>query len=287
MAKPRSIQISTLNIAMHKPHSPQLYMALFREAKNLNALITLDTLHAAMLGSMDGPDEYQKGAVLTGEIYRCVRLDPSQPWFNVQTSEAASDDDMGSVSLPKHLLPHLQQIAFVFRPDTHELWFVSQDRKNRLGAQAAAKFFQLLFDRLYQVGKCTQVEVTALPDMETLETMLSLHKLERMTIDLKRPNADDGASEEARLLKKLEDQGIRLHATLLVAGAGESIRPDAETRTLAEVASRNGSVSVVGKDAAGLRVVESTISKPMLITRLVNAAIETSMDVLKRAALER
>lgn len=287
MAKPRSIQISALNIAMHRPHSPQLYMTLLREAKNLNALITLDTLHAAMLGSLDGPDEYQKGVVLTGEVYRCVRLDPSQPWFNLQTAEAASDADMGSVSLPKHLLPHLQHIDFVFRPDTHELWFVSQDRKDRLGAQAAVKFFQMLFDRVYQAGKCTQVEVTALPDVESLDTMLSLHKLERMTIDLKRPNADDGASEEARLLKRLENQGIRRQETELVAGAGESIKPDAETRALAAVAARNGSVSVVGKDAAGQRVRESTVAKPMLLTRLVNAAIETAMDVLKRTALER
>lgn len=287
MAKGRSIRISALNVAMHKPHSPQLYMNLFKDAKRLNAVIELGALHGTMLGSLDGPTEYSKGVVLTGEIYRFVKLDADEPWFNLQTSEEASDDDMGAVSIPKHLLPHLQHIDFVFRPDNHELWFVSQDRKDRLGAQAAATFFQRLFDLVYQKGKCTQVEVTALPDMESLETMLSLHKLERMTIDLKRPNADDAASEEARWLKKLDDQGIRRQQTQLVAAAGESIKPDAETKALAKVAANNGSVSVVGKDAGGLRVVESTVARPLSLTRLVNSLVETAMDVLKRTALEK
>lgn len=286
MAKGRSIRISALNVAMHKPHSPQLYIALFKQAKRLNALITLGALHGAMLGSLDGSDEeYKKGTFLTGQIYRFVKLDASEPWFNLQTSEAASDDDMGSVRIPTHLLPHLQRIDYAFRPDTHELWFISQDRQDRLGAQAAATFFQRLFDLVYKQGNCTQVEVTALPDNDTLENMLSLYKLERMTIDLKRPNADDGASEEARLLKRLEDQGVRRQETSMVASAGESIKPDKETRAMAEVAARNGSVSVVGKDADGLRVDESTVSRPMVLTRLLNSAIETAMDVLKRTAL--
>jgi hypothetical protein len=270
---------------MHKPHSPQLYVALLKNAKRLNALIDLGELHGAMLGSLDGPSEYAKGMVLTGEIYRFVKLDASEPWFNLQTSKQASDDDMGAIRIPRHLLPHLQRIDYLFRPDIHELWFVSEDRKDRLGAQAAVTFFQRLFDLVYQGGKCTQVEVTALPDVSSLEVMLSLHKLERMIIDLKRPNADDAASDEARLLKKLENQGIRHQQMQLVAAAGESIKPDQETQTLAAVAARNGSVSVVGKDAGGLRVEESTVAKPMILTRLVNSAMETASDVLRRTAL--
>ena len=285
MKTTRSIKVSALNIAMHRPHSPQLYIDLFRNAKRLKALVKLGGLHGAMFGSLNGPRDYTRGALLTGEIYRFVNLDSSEPWFNMQTNEAASEDDMGAVQIPKHLLPHLQFIEFAFRPDTHELWFISQDRSDRMGPQAAAKFFQQLFDKLFLEGKCSQVEVTALPDVETLEVLFALHKLERITIDLKRPNADDGASEEARWLKRLEDQNIRRQETSLVASPGETIKPDRETRSLAEVASRNGSVSVVGKDAEGLRVVESTVAKPLVLSRLVNSEIETSLDVLTRVAV--
>lgn len=280
----RSIRISALNVAMHKPHSPQLYMNLFRDAQRLGTLIKLGELHGAILGTLDGPEEYIRGAVLTGEIYRFVQLDPSEPWFNLRTSDAASDDDMVSVSIPEHLLPHLQRISYVFRPDNHQLWFISQDRKDRLGPQTAVAFFQRLFDVVHTEGKCSQVEVTALPDIESLEKLLSLHKLERITIDLKRPNADDGDAEEARWLERLEKQGVKRQETVLVANAGESIKPDAETRSLAEVAARNGSVKVVGKDSGGLRVVESTVAKPMVLTRFVNSSIETGMDVLKRTS---
>jgi len=284
MAKGRSIKIAALNIAMHKPHSPQRYMSLFRDARRLNLLVTLGNLHGAMLGSLNGPREYSKDAMMSGEIYRFVKLDANEPWFNLQTSEEASDDDMSGVKIPPHLLPHLQRIEFVFLPDKHELWFVSQDRKDRLGTHAAVTFFQTLFDRVVQEGSYGPVEVTALPDMDTLETMLSLHTLERITMDLKRPNADDTAHEEVRWLKRLEKQNIQRQKLELVAVKGETIEPDDETRTLAAIAARNGNVSVIGKDAAGTRVEESTVARPMVITRHVDSELETSFDVLARTA---
>ena len=280
----RSIRISALNIAMHKPHSPELYMSLIRDAQKLNTLIPLGALHAAMLGPISGPDQYEKGAILTGEIYRCVKLDASEPWFNLETSEEASDGEMVDVQIPEHLLPHLQRISFIFRPDNHQLWFISHDRSDNLGPKTAATFLQRLFDRACANGRHPQVEVTVLPDMATLEEMFSLTKLEKMTIDLKRPNADDNANDEIRWLKKLEDQGVQRQETKLIAAKGESIKPDEDTRALAMVAAHNGSVSVVGKDADGFRIEESTLDRPMVLTRKVNPKIETSMDVLIRTA---
>lgn len=188
MRTERTIKISALNIAMHTPHSPQLYVNLFRDAKRLKVLVELGSLHAAILGSLNGPREYSKGDILTGEVFRFVRIDSDLPWFNTQTSDKASDDDLSAVSIPDHLLPNLQRIEFAFRPDKHQLWFVSHDRKDNMGPQALETFFQALFDKVYLAGKSTEVEVTALPDVESLEQMLKLAKLDRLTIHLKRPN---------------------------------------------------------------------------------------------------
>lgn len=284
MQTTRTIKISALNIAMHNPHSPQKYVSLFKDAKKLNYLVRLGSLHGAMLGSLYGGRG--EGAVreLSGEIYRFVKLDPSEPWFNVETREAATEDEVERIRIPSHLLPHLQRIEFIFRPDVHELWFVSQDRKDRLGPQAAAKFFQSLFDRTVQIGNYPEVEVTALPDADTLDEMLSLPTLEKITIELKRPNADDAAGEEAKWLRKLERQKAQKQITQLIAIPGDSIAPDNETRSLASVASRNGNVTVIGRDAAGMRVEESTREKPLVIPEHVNSEVETSMDVLRQKA---
>lgn len=284
MSTTRTIQISALNIAMHQPHSPKQYISLFKDAKKLRELVRLDSLHWAMLGLLYGPKAGAKNAELTGEIYRFVKLDPHEPWFNTETREAATDDEVGGIKIPAHLLPHLQRVEFVFKPDVHELWFISQDRKDRLGPQTAVKFFQRLFESLVQSGKYPPIEVTAIPDRDTLDEMFSLSKLEKIVIELKRPNADDAAGEEAKWLKKLAKQNARKITTELVAVAGESILPDQETRALAAVAARNGNVSVIGRDANGKKVDESTKSRPLMIPQQVDSDIETSMDVLLRAA---
>jgi Domain of unknown function (DUF4747) len=284
MITTRTIKISALNIAMHKPHSAQRYIELFKDAKKLNYLVRLGSLHGVILGSLYGSKDGNTSSEITGEIYRFVKLDPSEPWFNVETSNVASEDEVGRINIPSYLLPHLQRIEFVFKPVEHELWFVSQDRKDRLGPQAAAKFFQSLFDRVVVTGKYSDVEVTALPDVETLDQMMSLPSLERITIELKRPNADDANADEARWLKRLERQNVRRQTTELVAVKGDSIIPDDETRSLAVVAARNGNVSVVGRDGEGMRVEESTQARPLVIASHVDSEIETSMDVLLRVA---
>jgi Domain of unknown function (DUF4747) len=287
MITTRTIKISALNIAMHQPHSPMKYVELFKDAKKLNYLVRLGSLHGAILGSVYSPKDGNPSSELTGEIYRFVKLDANEPWFNVETSDVASDDEVERINIPSHLLPHLQRIEFIFKPAVHELWFISQDRNDRMGPHAAAKFFQDLFDALVAAGRYPEIEVTALPDAETLDQMLSMSNLEKITIELKRPNADDAGSDEAKWLKRLEKQGIRKQTTELVAAKGSFISPDKETQTLAAVASRNGRVSIARRDTAGLRVEDSTDKRPLVMPVLVDSEIETSMDVLRRTALSQ
>lgn len=282
MRTARTIKIAALNIAMHAPHSPQLYMDLFRDAKRMKSLVELGSLHAAILGSLTGPKDYVKDVVLTGEVFRFVRLDANQPWFNTQTSDTASNDDLSEVNIPPHLLPHLQRIEFVFKPSIHQLWFVSQDRQVRMGAKAMETFFQLIFDKVFQAKKASEVEVTALPDVETLDRMLRIPKMDKLTIHLKRPNPDDFHNIEKKVLEKLDSQNLHKQEIVLFAKAGETIKPDEDTLAQARVAASNGHVSVVGRDASGMKVEESTDKRPFQMLARVNSAVETCMDVLVR-----
>ncbi len=286
MSKLRTIEIGALNIAMHKPHSPERYVSLFKDAKRLKRLIKLGSLHGAMLGSLSIPKELTRNEVVTGEIYRFVSIDGSLPWFNLETSDAATEDDLENVSIPSNLLPNLQRIEFVFLPYEHQLWLVTQDRKDRMGITTAAKFFQLLFDVLVIEHKYPPIEVTPLPEEDSLEEMLSLKHLEKIVIELKRPNADDGGDLEKKLQKKMEKMNIRKMQTTYTTDTGATISPDEETKEFAKIASKNGNVSIVGRNAEGLPVRESTQAKPMIKSQHVNQEIENSMDVLKRVAKE-
>ncbi|MDW5418882.1 DUF4747 family protein [Iodobacter sp. CM08] len=284
MSRLRSIKIAALNIAMHNPHSQSRYISLFQDASSIQHFVRLGTLHAAMLGPLVYENKDDPTLGFTGEIYRFVAIDPSEPWFNSKTKDAASEDEIKGVNIPEHLLPHLQTIPFLFKPDIHELWFVSKDRKHTFGPQLAVSFFTKLFTEVCRIKQYPIVEVTALPNIETLNELLTIPKLEKLTIELKRPNADDADSDEERWMKKLQKQKASKMNVEFVASPGESIVPDLETKTLAGVAARNGKVSVIGRTASGKRVEESTESHPLVQTTEVNPQIETVMSVLKRIA---
>lgn len=284
MSSVRTIKVAKLNIAMHAPHSPERYVSLFQEAYSLHLLVRMGELHGAMLGGLYPVNRECPENGLMGEIYRFVKLDPDEPWFNTETREAATVDEIRNIHIPRHLLPHLQTIPFAFNPTRHRLWFVSHDRKDNLGPSSAVSFFQSLFDHLLTIKEYPSVEVTAIPEANALDRMLSLPTLEKLIINLKRPNPDDGESDEERLLRRLTRQRAKSMKVELVASTNESIKPDSDTRMLAQVASENGDVSVVARDRAGLRIEESTQERPHIEPVLVDSNTELAIDVLRRLA---
>ena len=284
MAKPRLITIAEINISMHAPHSPDGYADLFRKVYRAQRVVSLGKLHGAMIGSMYGQNLRTLPATFTGEIYRFVNIDPSNPWFNTRTQKAATEDDVEEVNIPEHLRPHLQRIPFAFNLKRHRLYFVARDRGNSLGVSTAVTLFRKLFERFTADGTFPTINVTAIPEANSLEDIFAIAHLETLVIDLVRPNPDDGEDDEARFLKKLERQNSRRIRTTLLHESGKSLKPDSDTKSLAKVASANGKVVGIGKDAAGDKVEESTSDRPALHRDRVDENVETTMDVLNRYA---
>jgi len=282
LARYRTILIAGLNIAMHAPHPTSRYVDLFRAIFRRQRIVRLGKLHAAMIGSLHPIDVDNPIKGYTGEIYRFLRLDPAEPWFNVQTNKAATDQEVGEVKIPRHLLPHLQRIPFVFRPRVHKLYFVAKDRSDGLGPSAAVKLFERLIQPLVDQGKFPEIVVTAIPDKDTLERIFKLPILESLVIDLVRPNADDGDAAEQRWLRKLEDQKTRRIELKLIAERNGTIEPDGETKAMAMVAAANGKVVATGRDAEGLKVFESTSEKPWMQSTRIDTDHETVINILER-----
>jgi hypothetical protein len=280
----RTILISALNVAMHKPHSPERYMALLWDTRRSRNIVKLGELHAAMVGHLNGPREYRKGAILTGEIYRFVKLDPEMPWFNLIKAEVASDEEMAQISLPEHLLPNLQRIEFCFLPDSHKLWFISKDRKDSMSPNSAAKFFQILFDFIRTQKSYPPIEVSIIPDSESIEELLSIPRIDRIELNLVRPNPDDGQSTEARWKAKLERLNARKLTTEIIAADEAGITLSKEDKDDAIAIANNGNVRVIGVAADGTKIDESTASRPLRDYLQVNSEVETSLDVLTRRA---
>lgn len=284
MSRKRTIKIAELNIAMHSPHSPERYVELFKDMYSRGGLAKTGALHGSIIGSQHPEDKADSSKGINGELFRFVILDPSEPWFNTITRDVATASEAKEIVIPKHLLPHLQRIPFVFRPDKHRLWYISHDRKDNLAPSTAASIFQTLIDQTCKAKDYPTVEVTPVPDEDVLDRMLALHRLERLFIELKRPNSDDGLTEEQRWQRKLEKQKARRMKMELVADGSQSIKPDEETRGMARAAAHNGKVTVIGRTKDGLKVEESTEQHPRVQPVTIDPENETILGVLRRAA---
>ena len=148
---------------MHKPHSPARYVKLFQDALNMQFLVVQGEVHGVILGTLYGVDDGVEKNEISGEIYRFIRVDPNEPWFNTSTGKQASGDDLREIKIPENMLAHMQRIPFIFYPQEHELWFISRDRKDRLSAKAAERFFSALFTATVAANNYPDVAVTALP----------------------------------------------------------------------------------------------------------------------------
>ncbi|WP_246294904.1 DUF4747 family protein [Piscinibacter koreensis] len=266
---------------MHQPHSAAQYVRVFEAAYRMKRTLRQGSLRAMLLGTLytsELPDR------LTGVIYRFVKIDPNEPWFNSMTQEQATDEELEKIEIPAHLLPHLQQFPFDFRPESHMLYYVAHDRANHMAPAVAVRFLENLLNQAAATAGAPPLEVTAVPEVGALDRMLSIPVLSRLEIELKRPNPDDVGAVARRFLERLEAQNARKMTQELVAEAGQTLTPDRDTAELAVVAATNGKVRVQGRDENNMRFDDSTDSRPLLEPVLLDEELETTFQVLGRAA---
>jgi hypothetical protein len=284
MTRTRTIELSALNIAMHEPHSPEKYVDLFRRIENRRQVVRIGELHRAMIGEFYPANQSNPLEGFFGEIYKFVKIDPNEPWFNTQTHEKATDDETEKINIPAHLLPHLHKIPFFLNPNKHFLWFVKRDRNIRLGVDVAKRLFERLIADFVNKKLFPNVVITPLSDAAELERMLRIPSMKKIFIELKRPNSDDGVSEEERWQKRLSNQNAEKIEFRMSALAHDSICPDDETKTLARIAARNGKVIVSGYNADGTKIEQSTESYPLVEQVVLDENITTVNERLQYIA---
>lgn len=277
----RTIQIRQINIAMHKPHSPQGYIELFQKAYRMRYIHERGRADGYMLGAIYGAREALEKDELHGELYRFTNIDTDAPWFNSDTGKPAEDSETENIAIPGHLHPNLDRIPFVFKPKSHQLWYVSKDRKASMGPTIAEVFLQELFDATCLTHSLPTVEVTVVPDIAAVSEVLRIHHISRLTMVFKRPN-DDAEEIERRIMQKMQRRNLTRLEEVMTSADG--ITPDQEMYDEAVAAANNGYVQSEGHDDNGLPVLESTVAKPALISESINEEIETASMLLSRVS---
>jgi Domain of unknown function (DUF4747) len=284
MAKQRSILVSVLNITIH-PHSPKQYVELFDATFASGRAVPYRGNQYGMLGSSYYLDENNPLVGISGEIYRYLDFDPGARWLNIEEHKVADQRDMRSVRIPDHLRPEFVSARYVFFPKVHRIFFESRTADGKaFGPTSVYKLMHGLMNQPQLTRKFGKVDVVIEPSKEGLRRILEMPKLDRLEILIRRPNPEDLAGAEKRVLRRLERQSAEHVEENLKAVRGKSIQPDRDTQTLARIGASNGQVMGIGKDQEGRPLRVSTTDHPWFEAERFDPDLELASEAFMRRA---
>lgn len=256
------LEIGALNITA-SPHPPGIYRQLLTAVADKEVSIWgSDRAKITQPGPFEDHADW-----LYGQILIWAEIDTKGKWINkTKNKEATPEEKRKAVeALPADLEPNFRSFNFIFLEKKHRLVLEYRNELGQhFGPQRAEKFFERLFARHLPADSPT-VDVTVIPEDDTLDKIYAIPRLRMLEIFLKRPNPDDVADEAQRILGRLEKQGARSQKLELTkAPKVKTLTPDAGTKKLAAVAAENGYVAGAGKDGDGKRIFESTQSHPKI-----------------------
>lgn len=285
MAHEKKLELGAINITIH-PHSPIKYVELFKKVKNLRNIQHIHSDKYGMLTSVHYLDR-EKGetSAITGDLYRFTNIKLDGDWFNTLTHDKAEDNELGEVKIPPNLKPNSSRFSYLFFPESHLMFYESYYDGHTLGANNALKLVDQLFNDPAITERYGRVETTLIPCVDELSKALGMKKLERLDLQITRPNPDDQSSAERRVLRRMNKLKVAEQKQEYKAIPGESIEVDEELKTLAHIAAKNGKVAAKGKNELSKPITYSTSKHPWSAKVYYDPNIESSFEMFVIKAL--
>lgn len=281
MARTPRLEIGAINIAAD-PHPEGIYRRLFQKVADRSIPIWGNDwakITAPQDRETNPPSFY-------GRILIWTEIDKDGKWLNQETDKEATPTEKSAIQIPNTLDPNFRSFSFVFLEDRHLLVLEYRNEAGeKFGSVRAEKLFSSLFSEESLGPDEPDVSVTVVPSHEGLRKIYAIPRLRRLEIFVLRPNADDLAKDQKRLLDRLMKQGAKSQTLELKKRAKvKTITPDDETKTLAAIAAENGYVTGEGKRDDGTPVEESTKDHPKTISVEVEGptSIATFYNAVKR-----
>ena len=185
MARESRFPVGVINIAMHAPHSPARYTQLLRRLYSLRQIVTARGVTGAVIGTLYSLDRDNPEIGLSGEFYQFIQLDPNEPWFDLESKDEASPDDVQAIVIPEKLKPHLARFSFVFYPRGHRLYVQLRSGNRSFGVQTVATVLKRMLSnpKLEAFGP---VEITVEPDRGSISSIFRIPYLKQLRIELAR-----------------------------------------------------------------------------------------------------
>lgn len=248
MAREKKLVAGIINVTMH-PHSPEDYLKLFRDVFRSRKKVHISGDQYAMLTQLHKLDRNQdEPGPITGDIFKFTSIDTSANWFNTETNDFASEDDVKSLSIPDNLKPNSARFSYIFYPKQHLFVYEGYYDGKSFGPRNAVKFINHLLndDQLNQ--KYGKVDVTHAPEKNSLDAALKMPFKRQIHMLITTPNPDTFESTERKFKERMRDRNIATVEQSYTAVSGSSIEVDEEIREIAKIAANNGTVAVKGRN---------------------------------------
>lgn len=272
------IEFGVLNIVA-QPHGAGIYRDILYRSANREVNFWGD-LNAAVREPREvEPGIFQSGIVIGTEI------DLDEPLIDRQSYEETTAEE-ADVRLSSQHLYNGRVFLYTFVERTHLLFF---EARNEFGKFLSPNRAHRIFSRLFSVeilgADFPRVDVTVVPEDDTLERLLGIKRLDKVEIYLQRPNpADTHPDEVNAILAELEEQGAKNQDISLTRAPGaERIVLNAANYVRAKVAQFNGFVRTSGVTEDGERFAGSTKSHPKIVKAIVDATTSVRSVALRIA----
>lgn len=258
--KPKKLQYGLLNIVT-QPHSPALYIKLFREAARKRITVHLGGSDRGLIGepftSKTGKREY-----LYGYLHRYSTLDPNS-WINLNTLDELAEDDMNKVAGLQNFGPNHRRFPFFFFPDVHVMVVVTRYNNKSMSIDAIRKMLEVIFQSS-ELSDWGPADVNIFQDSAVLDDIKHLKKIKSIKMKVSLPNSDSAHLAYTSLFHKMTDAGARQANLEYYAKKNDGLNytPELE-RDLEDTLSNGGSV-VEGVQPDGTQVSINTLASPRI-----------------------
>lgn len=279
-ARKTNFYVACLNIVLH-PHSRDKYISLLRAINELKLDAKVRGDDALMIGSFYEIVE-SRGEAFSGSIYKFLKLDAAEDWFNTLKNDAASREDIKDINIPDHLKPHFKKFQYVFFPKNHRLYFICKKGSDTL----SPNMLKLFFDRIASASELAQfgeLSVTVQPEEGITEQFFSIERVSLIELEIHKPNPDDHEDLEEEIMERLKSLNAGKEKRTYVEATNTGLQPDNMLKALAAVAAENGGVYVKGRHDG--KVVElNSRERPLKSAHSYNGDLQTELYALLEKA---
>ena len=242
MTKKKTVAVACFNIRCAADRRIS-YIELLESAFKLRKAVHVFGSVALILRTMS-----RSKSGLDGIISKFTDFDKMSDWINLDNLDIAKASDLREVNIPDNLRPGMKSFNYQFNEINHKLYIQTYGDDGSLSVRQITIHLRNLFREQEIIDEYGEIYITPVTWADDIISMANLINISKFEIFIQPPNPDDIPDLEEEILEKLRKKKAASIKEVFSAADSDGISIDLELEQLSIVASRNGYVSMHGKN---------------------------------------